>query len=136
MENPSREAVRRAQGCPAQPRSGSALPRSGLAICHVLSIDEDAGMRSGGAEAAGAAMDAAGSAAQPAASQHASRHRGGWRSVRTSKLQAGGAEEADTVGTINSPAGCQTAARYPVQTGVEIPAYAHALVRLTLRTPL
>ena len=32
-------AARRAQGCPAQPRSGSALVRSGLAmcgLCHVL----------------------------------------------------------------------------------------------------
>ena len=60
------------QGGAEQPASATPLQEA----LQVLRIDEDSGVRSGGAEPAGAAIGAA----QPAASQHASR----WM-VRASK---------------------------------------------------
>jgi len=68
-----------AGGCRrARPGGAAALEET----LKILSIDEDAGVRSRGAEPAGAAVDATGGAAQPAASQHASRQRRMGKGVR------------------------------------------------------
>ena len=56
-----------------QEQGRTALPAGAAALeeaLKILSIDEDAGVRSRGAEPAGVAVDATGGAAQPAAPQH------------------------------------------------------------------